>query len=106
MGEVEVVCAGLQLVGGHDMAMHVNYFQVTFSRQLDRDSARCGVGPESKSALRGLGYTRIPAIVGGEELVYLGHVADIVLLFAVVPGVVAGKVSITGSPVQWSAASQ
>ena len=84
-----MVCAGLQLVGGHDMAEHVYYFQVTFFRQLDRDSACCGVGPEPKIALRGLGYARIPAVVGGEELVYLGHVTDVVLLFAVIPSVVA-----------------
>ncbi len=71
------------------MAKHVYYFDVAFLWQLDRDSACCGVGPEPKIALRGLGYARIPAVVGGEELVYLGHVADVVLLFAVVPGVVA-----------------
>ena len=30
VGEVEVVCAGLYLVGGHDMAEHVYYFEVAF----------------------------------------------------------------------------
>lgn len=86
-----MVCAGLQLVGGYDMAEHVYYIYVTFFRQLDRDAACCGVGPESKNALRRLGYSRIPTVVGGEEFVYLGHVTDVVLLFAVVPGVVAAN---------------
>ena len=71
------------------MAKHIYYFDVTFFLQLDRDSACCGVGPESKRIVRGLSYARIPAVVGGEELVYFGHVAYVVLIFAVVPGVVA-----------------
>ena len=84
-----MVCTGLQLVSGHDMAEHVYYFEVAFLWQLDRDAACCGIGPESKRTMRGLGYACIPTVVGGEEFVYLGHVTDVVLLFAVVPGVVA-----------------
>ena len=88
MGEVELVCAGLQLEAGHNMAKHIHYFEGAFPRQLDCDSACRGIGPKAESVLCGFGYACIPTVVGCEELVYLGHVTDVVLLFAVVPGVV------------------